>query len=184
MKLLQVPGWEIEAKLGDGGMGVVYKAKEVHTQQVVALKTLHYIDPAGIYRFKREFRTLSNVVHRNLVRLFELNCVNDTWFFTMELVEGCTFLEHLAVTPWRPEVMNAIGAEAPTLLTKHAEASASGLDSPRFPSAPPSPRLLDYDLIRGALLQLAEGLSAIHAETNCIATSSRRTSWWMATVVS
>src|SRR6185295_11347607 len=52
--------------LGEGGFGVVYEAYDRERDALVALKVLRQTNPTALYNFKREFRALSNVVHRNL----------------------------------------------------------------------------------------------------------------------
>jgi len=77
--------------LGRGGMGVVYQAFDSVRRCPVAVKTMHRTDAVSIYALKNEFRSLSDVNHPNLVRLFELYREGDKWFFTMELVRGERF---------------------------------------------------------------------------------------------
>jgi eukaryotic-like serine/threonine-protein kinase len=85
----------VTRRIGQGGMGVVYEAHDRLRQMPVAVKTIQSGDPTALYRFKREFRSLSNITHRNLATLYELFADATPWFFTMELVTGVTFLEHV-----------------------------------------------------------------------------------------
>src|SRR4029453_4826836 len=69
---LRVAGYEVLGELGRGGMGVVYKARASSHGGIVALKMLPEVDATALYRFKKEFRTLTGVSHPNLVSLYEL----------------------------------------------------------------------------------------------------------------
>jgi tetratricopeptide (TPR) repeat protein len=76
-------------------MGEVFEAYDRARNEIVALKTLSRADGATLARFKREFRALQSIAHPNLVSLRELVRDGDRWFFTMELVEGRHFIEHV-----------------------------------------------------------------------------------------
>ena len=85
----------VTRRIGHGSMGVVYEARDLARQMTVAIKTIRGGDASALYRFKREFRSLSNITHRNLAMLYELFADATPWFFTMELVKGETFLEYV-----------------------------------------------------------------------------------------
>ena len=91
--------YRIVRRVGSGGAGVVYAAFDLERGQTVALKTLLRADPATVYRFKKEFRTLSDVAHPNLVSLYDLVVDAPYCFFTMELIDGVDFLKYVRPSP-------------------------------------------------------------------------------------
>ncbi|MDC0719152.1 serine/threonine-protein kinase [Nannocystis bainbridge] len=87
---------ELVRPLGMGGMGQVFEAR-APDGTTVALKIIRGTSPERLYRFKREFRSLSAVVHPNIVALYDLVHVDDGGgqglaFFTMELLRGAHFV--------------------------------------------------------------------------------------------
>lgn len=89
------PRFVVQERLGEGAFGIVYRVFDKQRNSTVALKTLRCMDAAHLSRLKREFRTLVDLVHPNLVQLYELFGDDQTWFFTMELIEGVDFLSYV-----------------------------------------------------------------------------------------
>ena len=83
--------YEILALLGEGGMGAVYKAKDLEVERVVALKLIRpemASNPAILARFKQELMTAHQVTHKNVIRIYDLSEADGVKFITMEYVEG------------------------------------------------------------------------------------------------
>lgn len=87
--------YAIEVQVGMGGMGVVFRARDLEHGEIVALKLLSRTNPQSLYRFKQEFRALADIGHQNLVRLHELCAAGAHWFFTMEFVEGRHMIDYV-----------------------------------------------------------------------------------------
>ena len=86
---LQIPErFQVKKQLGRGGMGAVYLAYDRRSGHDVALKVLHGFGADDRLRLKNEFRSLSGIVHPNLVDLHELFIDEHTCMFTMEYVRG------------------------------------------------------------------------------------------------
>jgi eukaryotic-like serine/threonine-protein kinase len=82
---------EIVRRVGGGAMGTVYEARYAGAR--IALKALNQLSPQQIYGLKKEFRMLANIAHPNVVTAYHLFAAEDTWYFTMELVDGLTLAE-------------------------------------------------------------------------------------------
>jgi len=81
--------FELLSRLGQGGMGVVYRDWQPSLGRQVALKCmLKSGDPKAEARFAREIRALGRVEHPGVVKVFTSGSEADQWFFAMELVEG------------------------------------------------------------------------------------------------
>ncbi|MGD1047254.1 MAG: protein kinase [Candidatus Krumholzibacteriaceae bacterium] len=81
--------YKIERKLGEGGFGEVYKAYDSHLKQTLAIKILPDTATSTQETLTREFKTLSQLQHPNLVRVFDYGILPPhVPYFTMELVEG------------------------------------------------------------------------------------------------
>jgi serine/threonine-protein kinase len=100
--LPQIPGYEVEAVLGRGGMGIVYKARHVRLNRSVALKMML----AGAYagseerrRFLREAEAVAGLRHANIVQVHDMGEHDGRPYFTMEYVEGGSLAQKLMGTP-------------------------------------------------------------------------------------
>ena len=92
--------YKILEKLGEGGMGVVYKAEDTKLERTVALKflSLASIGDEEKKRFKREAKAAASLNHPNIATIFAIDEVDDQTFIAMEFIEGRS-LQHLINSP-------------------------------------------------------------------------------------
>ena len=86
-------------RIGEGGMGVVYRATDEHLHRPIALKFLSarfHGDPDRLSRFRNEARALSALNHPHIVSVYDVGQIGDTPFIVMELVDGQTLRERLS----------------------------------------------------------------------------------------
>ena len=93
----ELPGYEILTKIGSGGMGVVYKARQTQLDRIVAIKTLRGglgATAEEIGRFRTEAESAANLSHPGIVTIHDVGEVDGRHFLSMDFVEGQT-LEQL-----------------------------------------------------------------------------------------
>ncbi len=94
----QIPGYLLLEKLGQGSMGVVYKARQVSMDRLVAVKVLHprlAADPEFLRRLTREAHVAAKLSHNNIVQAIDVGSAGPIHYFVMELVEGETIRQDL-----------------------------------------------------------------------------------------
>src|SRR5215470_8327637 len=99
---MRVGTYEIVGLLGAGGMGEVFRARDLRLGRHVALKFLgerFELDPQRVARFERETRVLAALNHPNIATLHSIEQIDDTHALVMELVDGETLAERLLRGP-------------------------------------------------------------------------------------
>ena len=92
------PRYEVLSQVGTGGTGVVYKARDLETDEIVALKILKpeiATDPAVQDNFKRELCLARKITHKNVCRIHDFNRSNGAAYASMEFIEGESLLSRL-----------------------------------------------------------------------------------------
>lgn len=90
--------YEMQQRIGRGGMADVYLARDVLLDRLVAIKVLfpeYATDPAFVERFRREAQSAANLNHPNIVSVYDWGRSNNTYFMAMEYVPGRTLAEAL-----------------------------------------------------------------------------------------
>src|SRR5262249_7580589 len=101
-ELPEIPGYQVEALLGRGGMGAVYKARHLRLNRFVALKMLlagAYAGPHERARFQREAEAVASLRHTHIVQVYDVGDHEGRPYFTMEFLEGGSLAQALAGTP-------------------------------------------------------------------------------------
>jgi serine/threonine-protein kinase len=95
----QIPGYQILGKLGAGAMAVVYKAKQMSLNRIVAIKVLprrFTENPEYVQRFYKEGQAAGKLNHNNIVQAIDVGEAGGYHYFVMEYVEGKTIYDDLA----------------------------------------------------------------------------------------
>jgi serine/threonine protein kinase len=118
--LLTLGGYQVVKELGKGGMGAVYLARQLSLDRNVALKVVAprwASDPTFLARFTREAYAAAQLVHHNIVQIYDLGKEKDVNYFSMEYVDGQTLAE----------LIRSAGAVPPEVAASHILQAARGL---------------------------------------------------------
>ena len=99
VKTRRLADYELLEELGHGGMGVVYKARQIYLEQIVAVKILphRYLDDAqAVSRFRREMQSIGALNHPNIVRAYNAGEAGGVHFLVMEFVDGLNLQRFIA----------------------------------------------------------------------------------------
>ena len=97
-----IPGYEIVSELGRGGMGVVYKARHLALDRLVALKVIlagPHAGPKDLERFRQEAEAVAKLRHVNIVQVYDIAESEGIPFFVLEFIDGGSLAHYLAGTP-------------------------------------------------------------------------------------
>lgn len=120
------PRYRIEALLGQGGMGRVYKAYDKDLDRVVAIKVVRQgalSETDALRRFKQELLLASKISHKNILRIHDMGEVNGVRFISMAYVEGQDLHQIITSNPKMPldRMLNFAKQFAEALAAAHAE---------------------------------------------------------------
>src|SRR5215471_11574032 len=113
--------YEIQAPIGAGGMGEVYRARDSRLERIVAIKVLppHLSSSEEMrQRFEREAKTISQITHPYICALYDVGREGETEFLVMEYLEGESLADRIARGPLPTEQLLRYGIEIADALDK------------------------------------------------------------------
>ena len=95
----QFGGYELVQKVGQGGMGLVYKGRQVSLDRVVAVKILNKAlcdNEEFIKRFEREAKSIARINHPNIMAVYDFGQTDGMWYMVVEYIEGSSLAKRIA----------------------------------------------------------------------------------------
>lgn len=146
-------GYRLESSLGQGGMGVVYRATQLSLDRTVAVKTLlpDKADSLALRRFRREAHALRSIDHPNVVRVLDISPSDDPAFIVLEYIPGATSLSEAwdRLPTDLPSRIQLVRALAEGLAAAHAvDMVHRDLKPGNILLGPDAPKIIDFGLAR------------------------------------
>jgi serine/threonine protein kinase len=107
IRLPAVSGYEIFGEVGRGGMGVIYKARQISLDRLVALKVIligTHASSEHLERFRREAKAIARLDHPHVVKVFDVGECEGRPFYAMEYITGGNLAQYLAGVPQNASV--------------------------------------------------------------------------------
>jgi serine/threonine-protein kinase len=164
--------YEIQQRVGEGGMGVVYKSRQISIDRIIALKMLNQqmaSDPTWVQRFYNEAKACSRLQHPNTIRMFDFGQTSDgRLFMTMEFLDGISLRDAIDKGPLTPQRVVKILiqccaslAEAHSIGIIHRDIKPDNVFLLNMAGSPDFVKLLDFSvakLLEGDRLKTQAGV--------------------------
>jgi tRNA A-37 threonylcarbamoyl transferase component Bud32 len=160
-KRVSIPGYEVLGKLGEGGMGVVYKARHLRLNRIVALKMILAGEHASedmVGRFALEAEAVAQLQHPGIVQIYEIGEHDGHSFLALEYVAGGSLAARLDDKPWPAEkAAELVETLARSIQTAHDRGIVHRdlkpenvllADAPDTPVAQLTPKITDFGLAK------------------------------------
>jgi serine/threonine protein kinase len=153
----ELAGYRIEAQIGQGGIGVVYRALDLELNKQVALKLLRedVVGPSQRPRFEREARALATLVHPNIVAILECGVSDSIPFLAMELLQGQTLAQAVSEGRFTVERARKVTIDLLSALAYvhgrglvHRDLKPGNVFLERMPDGTERAKLLDFGLAK------------------------------------